>query len=97
MRWLEGLYDKRSKRSNPVRGGRSNHLPRDGSAKCGVRILLVMVGGAVAHPAATPERSVKLSLHSAPQYEGCCHQHRLRSLVDALLEPEDVALNLLPR
>jgi len=35
----------------------------------------VMVGGAIADPAPTTERSVKLSLHSAPEYPGHCHWH----------------------
>jgi len=34
-----------------------------------------MVGGAVAHPAATPEPDVRLSPHPALQYVGLCHRH----------------------
>ena len=36
-----------------------------------------MVAGGIASPSVTPERSVKLSLHSTLQYESHCHQHRL--------------------
>jgi hypothetical protein len=36
----------------------------------------VMVGGAIADPAPNSERSMKLSLHSAPEYPGHCHWHR---------------------
>jgi membrane protease YdiL (CAAX protease family) len=38
---------------------------------------LVMVGGAVTHPAATPEPDVRLSPHPALQYMGLCHRHHL--------------------
>lgn len=34
-----------------------------------------MVGGAVAHPAATTEPDMKLSLHPAPQKTGSCHEY----------------------
>ena len=37
-----------------------------------------MVGGAVAHPAATPEPDMKLSLHPALQITGSCHEHFIR-------------------
>lgn len=37
---------------------------------------LVMVGGAVAHPAATPEPDVRLSPHPAPQQTGRCQRNR---------------------
>ena len=35
----------------------------------------IMVGGAVAHPTATPEPDMKLSLHPALQITGSCHEH----------------------
>jgi hypothetical protein len=36
-----------------------------------------MVGGAVAHPAATTKPDVTLSRHPASQHEDLCHRHPL--------------------
>jgi len=41
-----------------------------------------MVGGAVAHPAPTPEPDVTLSRHPAPEQPGHCHWHYRRWLLD---------------
>jgi hypothetical protein len=38
----------------------------------------IMVGGAVAHPAATPEPDVRLSPHPALQKTGSCHEYLVR-------------------
>ena len=35
----------------------------------------ILVGGAVARPAASTEPDMKVSLHPAPEHTGCCHQH----------------------
>jgi hypothetical protein len=40
-----------------------------------------MVGGAVAHPAATSEPRLKVFLHAAPQYMGLCHRHPMGCLL----------------
>ena len=39
---------------------------------------IVMVGGAVTHPAATPEPDVRLSPHPALEHQGLCHRHYWR-------------------
>jgi hypothetical protein len=41
-----------------------------------------MIGRGLPTPAPTTERSVKLSLHSAPEQPGLCHKHYWRRLLN---------------
>lgn len=52
---------------------------------------LIMVGGAVAHPAATPEPDVKLSLHPALQKTGSCHE-KLKAFTEASISEKPGAV-----
>ncbi len=43
-----------------------------------VKSGLIMVGGAVTRPTATPEPDMRLSPHPALQKTGSCHEHFVR-------------------
>jgi hypothetical protein len=52
------------------------HSPTNGGNMLAkIQIQAVTVGGRIASPTAVPDRSVPVSVHSAPQYPDACHAH----------------------